>query len=190
MTQTKFGLLLAAAVVVVLGVLSYGTAANAQQRLFLYIDGIEGESTDRAHAKEIDVDNFEFGVVRAGGSRSTGGATSGRADFHDIVISKKFDKSSVELMKAAATGKHLPEAKLTLQHSVGGAHRDYLVITLKDVLVSRWAPSGSVVQAGATEEVGLNYGQIEVRYRYMDARTGELKEAPMFGWNVETDSPK
>ena len=52
---------------------------------FLKIEGIEGESTDKTHPGEIEIESFSWGVSNTGQRGSGGGGGAGKAviqDFH------------------------------------------------------------------------------------------------------------
>ena len=79
--------------------------------VFLKLDGIEGESRDARHAKEIDVTSWSLGVTNAGsghgGGGGGGGGGAGRATFTDLSVSKLVDRASPALMLAVASGRHV-----------------------------------------------------------------------------------
>ena len=104
--------------------------------VFLKLDGIEGESRDVRHAKEIDVTSWSLGVTNAGSGHGGGGGGAGRATFTDLSVSKLVDKASPALMLAVANGRHVRSGRLTVT-SVGGPRPvEYLVVDLEDVLVT------------------------------------------------------
>src|SRR3990172_6782436 len=111
---------------------STSSQAFAAVDMFLKIDGVEGESTDKVHGKEIDVLSWSWGASQSG-SMAMGGAGAGKVSMQDFTFTKSLDKSSQKLFEAIATGKHLKEAKLVLR---GSSSMEYLVITFSDVLIS------------------------------------------------------
>ena len=59
----------------------------AQVDYFLKIDGVDGESADDKHAKEIELESWSVGATNAGSFSSGGGGGSGKvamADFHFV----------------------------------------------------------------------------------------------------------
>ena len=76
--------------------------------IFLKIDGIEGESTDQAHAREIEALSFNW-------SESPAPSTSGsaRIRMNDFTVQFPIEKASPKLFLACATGQHVKEAVLT-----------------------------------------------------------------------------
>src|SRR5262245_22193403 len=111
----------------------------AQFDAFLKIDGIEGESTDKAHPGEIEVASFSWGVrnpsnVGDGG----GGAGSGRAVLQDFHFTMATTKASPNLIAACATGKPLKTASIVIRK----AGFEFLKIKLADCLVSSYDLDG------------------------------------------------
>jgi type VI secretion system secreted protein Hcp len=51
--------------------------------MFLKVDGIEGESQDEKHAKEIDVLSWSWGMSQSGTSHMGGGGGGGKVAVQD-----------------------------------------------------------------------------------------------------------
>jgi type VI secretion system secreted protein Hcp len=123
--------------------------------LFLAIDGIKGESTDKGHKGEIELRSFSFGT--------TGGGTSAKVHVGDLVIVKTVDKSSPKLFQAAATGKHFPTATISLAKKSKGKKVDYLKFTMKDLIVTSIKPT-SPQSDKPSEQVSMSFAKINVTY--------------------------
>lgn len=137
---------------------------------FLKLDGIDGESTDRAHKGELDVLSFSWGVSNQGSSTGGGGG-AGKVSVHDISITKSVDKSSPKLMVHCATGKHIKSATLTVRRSANREGRngvEYLVITLEDCLISSYQISGD--GGGTAEKIELSFSKLTMKT--VDGTTG------------------
>ena len=133
---------------------------------FLKIDGIEGESTDNKHPKEIDVEAWSWGESQTGsGVPGGGGGGAGKVSMQDFSFVMKFNKASPKLMLACATGKHIKSARLAARRT-GQGQQDYLAITLLDVLVSSYQTGGAEA-SGLTpvDQLSLRYAKIEVEYK-------------------------
>jgi type VI secretion system secreted protein Hcp len=129
---------------------------------FLKIDGIEGESADRRHKGEIQIDSFSWGVSNPSSIGSgSGGAGAGKVSYSDLSFTAMFGKHSPQLVRACATGKHFPEAVLT-GRKAGGGQQEYLKIELKDVLVSSYATGGT--SSEPTDAVELAYASATVSH--------------------------
>ena len=133
---------------------------------FLKLDGIEGESADSKHAKEIDVDSWSWGEFQSRpAAPSGGGAGTGKVSFHDFSFVKKIDKASPKLMLACATGKHIKSARLAVRKA-GQGQLDYLTFTFLDVVVSSYQTGGAEASGLApVDQVSLSYARIEVEYK-------------------------
>src|SRR6201982_4272321 len=83
--------------------------------MFLKINGVDGESQDDKHKKEIDVLAWSWGVSNSGSAHVGGGAGAGKANVQDLSFTKYIDKSSPDLMLGACNGKHYDNALLTVR---------------------------------------------------------------------------
>lgn len=153
--------------------------------LFLKIDGIDGESTDDAHDKWIEVMSYSLGVSQpVSGVSATGGRTGGRADFQDLTITKTIDNSTPDLNIKCASGEHVPKIELELCLATGDKHT-FMKYTLEDCIVTSISPGGST--GGETkplENVSFAYGKIKWEYTPID-HTGAPGSATDRTWNLE-----
>ncbi len=86
--------------------------------IFMKINGIQGESRDKHHKDEIEVLAWNWGLSNQVMAPSAGGgAGAGKVKFQDISFTHLVDKASPNLMLACASGKHYPEARLTVRRS-------------------------------------------------------------------------
>ena len=150
--------------------------------MFLKVEGIEGESKDKAHGKEIDVLAWSWGMSQSGTSHIGGGGGAGKVNVQDISLTKYIDKSSPDLMLACCNGKHLGEAKLTVRKA-GENPLEYLIITMTDVLVSSVSTGGSGGEDRLTENVTLNFAKVKVEYTEQTAKGGAGAK-PKMGWDI------
>ncbi|HEY2635809.1 MAG TPA: type VI secretion system tube protein Hcp [Solirubrobacteraceae bacterium] len=91
----------------------------------------------------------------------TGGGGA-KVKIHDIVITKKIDKSSPKLLKFAVTGKHFPNATITVRKK----GKTYLVIKLQEVIITsvQAQPSGGKNVVGL-ETLTLDYTKVAFEYK-------------------------
>jgi len=153
---------------------------------FLKLAGIEGESTDAAHEKWIEILSFSHGISQMkGGSVSATGAHAGqRADFTDFSIVKTLDKTSPKLALACADGTHFTDATIEICKA-GGDKQKYMEYKLSDVLVSSFRPGGSAQGGDALplEEVSLAYAKINWTYTVIDKAGKPAGNVPA-GWDL------
>jgi type VI secretion system secreted protein Hcp len=152
---------------------------------FLKIDGIEGESADKAHPKEIELLSFSWGVTQAGtGAHGGGGGGAGKASFNDFVFVARVSKASPKLFLTSAGGQHVKSVLLTCRRS-GGAQLEFLKIKLSDVLVSSYQVGGSSPE-DPLDQVSLSFAKIEVEYT-PSAKSGKAEPPVRAGWDLKTN---
>ncbi|MCW3055278.1 MAG: hypothetical protein JWN14_4448 [Chthonomonadales bacterium] len=128
---------------------------------FLKIDGIKGESTDKGHSGEIEIESFSWGVS-APTSNTGGGAGVGKVVFSDLTIVKVVDTASPALFSTADSGKLLPAVQLTCRKA-GEKQQEFLVVKLTDATVSSYREGGN--RHGGefpTEEIAFSFHKIEM----------------------------
>jgi type VI secretion system secreted protein Hcp len=134
---------------------------------FLKIDGIPGDSMDKVHKGEIEVESWSWGVVNEGSPGSGGGGGAGRASFQDFHFVTKISKASPQLFLSCATGVHHKDATLSGRHAGASPSGDFLKYKLSDVQVT------SVQHAGGgsdlpVEQFSLSYGRFEITFTPQD----------------------
>ena len=147
---------------------------------FLKIDGIDGESSDKTHKGEIEIDSFSWGNANAGSIGSGGGGGAGKVSFQDFHFSMPISKASPLLMKACATGQHFPTATLTCRKA-GGSQVEFLKIKLADILVSSFQ-NGGLGQGSDIKQDELPLDQLSLNFVKFDFlytvdKTGETTQA-------------
>src|SRR6478609_8682595 len=133
---------------------------------FLKIDGIDGESSDKTHKGEIEIDSFSWGNANAGSIGSGGGGGAGKVSFQDFHFSMPISKASPLLMKACATGQHFPTATLTCRKA-GGSQVEFLKIKLADILVSSFQ-NGGLGQGSDIKQDELPLDQLSLNFVKID----------------------
>jgi type VI secretion system Hcp family effector len=137
--------------------------------VFLWIDGLSGESRDPRHFGDTDVLSFSWSVDggnKAAFSSAGAGSTSVRASIHDLLISKAVDRISPTLANSCAEGKHFDGIVLSVERNVGGrGGGDYVKYVMRDVVVSRfdWDPEDK-----KKELVGFSFGKMDANFKKPD----------------------
>jgi type VI secretion system secreted protein Hcp len=157
---------------------------------FLKFSTIPGESTDDKHQAWIEVLSYHWGVNQPStGSRSSGGAAAAeRANHGDFSVVKALDKASPKLFLACCKGEHVPDVTLELCRATGDKTK-YMEYKLSDVIIASVRPGGAA-QGGETlplEEVGLNYGKIELTYTETDHASGKPKGDVKAHWDTKAN---
>ena len=147
--------------------------------MFLKIEGVEGESKDKAHGKEIDILSLNWSTAMQS-SRAGGG--TGKASVEELSVTKYIDKATPKLFESLATGKHIAEVKIVVRNA-GGNPVEYLKYTLKDIMVSSYSTGGSSEEDRPTENVSFSYGKVEVEYTELNP-DGTPKQVIVQGWDA------
>ncbi len=150
--------------------------------MFLKLGDYKGESQDAQHKDEIDVLSWDWGAKQSGTTHLGGGGGSGKVEVHDMTFTKYVDKSTPNLFKGCCSGKHIPEAVLTVRKA-GDKPLEYLKITMKDLLISSYTTGGSHDRDRVTETVTLNFSQVKIDYVQQN-KDGSGAGAVTGGWDV------
>ncbi len=160
-----------------------GNNMASLQDFFIKIDGIPGESKDAKHAGQIDVLSWGYGVSQSSTSHTGGGSGTGKANFSELCFSHYIDKSTPNLMKYCASGKHIPTVELSCC-KVGDGSQQYMKVTLNEVLITHVQPSGSTSDARVVEQVGMSYGKIKVEVKEQNT-DGSMGATVTGTWDVK-----
>jgi type VI secretion system secreted protein Hcp len=129
----------------------------------LKITGIEGESQKDGHTNEIDVLSFSFGATQSGTAHVGFGSGGGQANVQDLTVTKYVDKASPLLFFNCVTGAHIEQAVLSIRRA-GGKPLDYMVVTLKQVVVTSVSTGASGTDDRVQETISLNFSEITHQY--------------------------
>src|ERR1051325_3512972 len=136
---------------------------------FLKIEGVEGDSQQKGHPNEIEVESFSWGETNVSGPGKGTGAGAGKVQMQDFHFSMRTSKASPTLMTGCATGKHFENATLTCRKA-GGSQQDFIVIKMNDVLISGYSLAGSRGDDTPNDEVSLAFVKIDFVFRETDER--------------------
>ena len=164
--------------------------STAKPDWYLKIDGIEGESTDSKHSKEIEILAYSHTISQSGTFDSgTGGGTTGRAGWHPFVFVAKTSKASPKLALASATGQHLASAVLTCRKA-GKDPQEFWQVHLKTVTVYAFKHGdvGDTTPPTPLDVFALAYSQIQWQYKPQKP-DGSLDSPVTAGYNLGTNSP-
>ena len=155
---------------------------------YLKIDGIPGESLDKSHKNEIELESWSWGETNSGsfGSGTTGGG-AGKVSMQDFHFTMKANKASPNLMLACANGKHIGEATLSCR-KFGETAEDYLKIKFTDLLISSYQTGGSGgSNVVPSEQISFNFAKIEYTYQQQD-KNGSVGKPVVVTWSLETNT--
>lgn len=156
--------------------------------MFIKIGDIVGESKDAVHAGEIDVLAWSWGMSQSGTMHVGGGGGSGKVSVQDLSVTKFVDKASPVLMSMCCDGSQMPEAKLTVRKA-GKTPLEYIIVTMKDVIVTHCSTGGSSGEDRLTENVTLNFAKVKFEYT-AQKQDGSADGAPIpVIWDIPGNAP-
>ena len=154
--------------------------------MFLKLDGIKGESKDKQHKDEIQIESFSWGMAQHTEGHTGGGHGAGKVRIHDISISKSTDKASADLIQQVCTGKHIKEGLITFRKA-GDKPLEYLKIKLTDVFISNYQVGSSAGSDVPSESITLNFTKFQAEY-FEQKPDGSGTSAGNASWDVKTHS--
>lgn len=155
--------------------------------MFLDLDGVKGESVDKAHKGKIDILAWQWGLSNTGTFHHGSGGGAGKASFNDITITKYIDAASPNIMLFCANGKHFAKGKIIVRKAGGDSSLEYLTVEFDQVLVTSYATGGGSGQERLTENLSLNFAKVKIEYTTQSDKGG--KGTPqVFSWDIGANS--
>lgn len=152
--------------------------------MFLRLGDIKGESRDQMHRDEIEITHWAWGLSQSGSMHSSTGGGSGKVNVANLNLKKTLDRSTPNLMMACASGTHYPEARLVVRKAGGPNSLEYLVIVLKEIMVTSYDVRTDDNSDILYESLALNFSKVEVSYQPQKAEGGKDGGPVKFGWNI------
>jgi type VI secretion system secreted protein Hcp len=151
--------------------------------IFLKINGVDGESKDDKHKKDIDILAFSWGLSNSGSAQTGGGAGAGKVNVQDISFTKWVDASTPKLVLACCNGTHYADATLVVRKAGGSSPVEYIKLKIQEVLITSVSTGGSGGEDRLTENVTLNFAKFNLDYTPQDDK-GAAGTAIPAGWDV------
>ena len=150
--------------------------------MFLKLDGVDGESKDDSHKKEIDVLAWSWGASQSGTGHVGGGSGAGKVSVQDVSITKYVDSASHLLLLDCCNGQHIKKGTLVVRKA-GATPLEYIKLTMEDILVTHIGTGGSGGEDRLTETVTLNFSKFKYEYtpQKADGSGDGTKET---GWDI------
>ncbi len=131
-------------------------SAGIALRIFLRIEGVEGESLDAAHKGWIDIQSFSWGA--------TGASATTSSALQDLHLVANTSKATAALLDALGKGARYQTVMLSVVRVGPDKPVEYLTYTLRDVAVSSFQ-MGASTAASTTDQFSLSYRSLEIAYR-------------------------
>jgi type VI secretion system secreted protein Hcp len=160
----------------------------AAVKMFLKVDGIQGESQNKLHKGEIDIIAFSWGEENATSPSQGGGGGAGKVSKQPFRFVMKVNKASPKIFLAVAEGKHFKSAVLTVAKT-GGQKAEFLIWTLSEVIFTSYQTAAdSEGNPFPTDSFSLRFSKIEISYRPQKA-DGTLDTPVEAGWDLQANRP-
>ncbi len=157
--------------------------------IFLKIDSIKGDSVDDKHKGEIEVLSWSWGVTQTGTTHSGTGGGAGKANVHDLNLTKYVDRATPILLKHVMSGVHIKEALLTVRKAGGGKPVEYVKLKMKEAIVTSLSTGGAGHDERLTEQLALNFAIVEFEYTPQKA-DGQADASIPMTWNISKNAEK
>jgi type VI secretion system secreted protein Hcp len=151
--------------------------------MFLKCEGVEGEAQDDKHKNEIDVLAWSWGASQSGTTHMGAGGGAGKVAVQDLSVTKYVDKASTDMLLACCNGKHYGEMTLTVRKAGGDTPLEYIVIIMKDCIITSISTGGSGGEDRLTENVSINFANVELKY-IEQKPDGGAASPKRFAWDI------
>jgi type VI secretion system secreted protein Hcp len=129
--------------------------------LYVFIQGIRGESANVKHRGWIEAYAYSLGLKNPG---SFNFDSASEVTFTDFTINKRPDASTPKIMLAVCTGMNFSQAKIELTRIISGREVVFLSYVLSDVVIPSYDVKLGVSSAFPLEEVTFSFGRITWSY--------------------------
>jgi type VI secretion system secreted protein Hcp len=152
-------------------------------------NGIMGESQDGAQTDTIDIDSWSWSMSQSGTTHRGPGGGGGKVSVGDIVINKKVDLSSNELIKRCASGDHIDEGELIVRKAGGSSPLEFFRIKFERIIISSYQTGGTADASGYIPETfTMNFRKFKITYTQQD-EGGMAGSSSDTGWDVAANQP-
>ena len=151
--------------------------------LFLKIDGIPGESTDKTHKGEIVLESFSWGESNSAFPSTGAGAGAGKVSMQDFHFTAKVSKASPVLMLNCANGKRIKDATMTAR-TAGNKPFEFLFYKFTDVVITSVQEGGNGERP--VDQVSFAFSKITVEFKEQSP-TGGVAGTTTFSWDLKAN---
>jgi type VI secretion system secreted protein Hcp len=137
--------------------------ATSPAKIFLELDGIQGEATEQGFENQIEAHSFQWGTGRSSSSKA--------AAFSEISMTKDVDKSSPTLMLRTASGATIPSAKVRITKSTDAGEVTFLRYCFTGVRITGVSQSSG--GGLPNESLSFSYATFQESYTQQDSGGGQ-----------------
>ena len=158
--------------------------------IFLKLDPIKGNSEVDGFKEQIDVLSWSWGATNTRTMGVGSAASAGSSDTMPLMLTKRVDKATPNLMNQCQSAKPIPEAVLSITKQIDEKATTYLEIKLTNVFVNSFSVSGDGEgSAEAHESFGLSFEACEYTFTGQNADGTAAASSPKT-WNIHKNAPK
>lgn len=151
---------------------------------YLKIDGIDGESNERAHIKWLQVTSMNFGASTPGGADVGSGHAAGKVTLQDFHFTKFVDTSTPKIVEACCSGQIFKFADLEACRSTG-EKVTFLKYHFENLLISSYNTGGAAGDNGhPVEQISFNFTKVQISYTPFDEQ-GRPQGAVQAGYDIK-----
>lgn len=167
----------------------------------IYVDfksgEIKGDSRDVKHKETVEVTSFSHLIrqPKSATASSSGGHTSERVEFGDLIFTKDIDYATPALMAACASGTLLKDVEIHFYRAYGGntakgeqSRHEYYTLKLKNTIVSSvttaMSAEGLPVETFTLKPAAMSWLYEEHK---IDGSKGKKMEKM---WSLSTNKPE
>lgn len=155
---------------------------------YLWIQGVEGESSSKGMEKKIDIISFSFGASNPSTvSSGKGGLSAGKVHVGGFNVMKKMDSASNILFAHNCTGDHFPKAEVLLRKASGkdSGQQVFLKYEFEHVMVDSIQWSGSSGgDDSPTESVQFAFANFKTTYTKFGTDGKPAGNVGPVGWDL------
>jgi type VI secretion system secreted protein Hcp len=158
------------------------------QEIYLYLDGIPGESNKSGVEGWIEIFSFSNGSTNHSSVAGGTGSGSGKVEFSSISVTKQLDLASTKLALNNYKGTHIAKGTIIVRQSTGDTTtKAYFQYDLEEVFVDSisWGAAGGG-GGKPSESVSFSFNQIKIGYSQQNP-DGSLAGMIYAGWNTQTN---
>ena len=133
------------------------------QDFFIKLDGIDGQSADKNHAKWIEVIDFSHGSKQSV-TLARGADVAGRGEFDAFSFTHLVDKATPKLQQYCMNGQKVSKVEFHVCRAIAGTQVVVYEVKMENVKIAKATVKASQVAEGADseaiEEVDLVAGKM------------------------------
>lgn len=153
--------------------------------IHLKMDGVEGDSTDSGHDKEIELLSYSHGMVMPiSGFSSAGSPTTEKPTLQDFTVTKYLDKATSAIQGKLLKGSPIATAVVTVERPDGsGGKIQYAQYDFKNVYISNYSV-GSSGSGLPMETISFAYETYQITYTATDTASAGAQGNVTQSWSL------